>query len=403
MGKIKYLFDYSNFATVAPFFLSSFFWNVALGMTYILIPLYARSLGMSGVQIGTMIALPVTFQIGFTLLGGALIDRAGGKNTAMIAYVLTCISGAAFMASASFVLMFAAQLIMVVARSIFWPATWALAGDLPGEPAKQFGRLNAATNAGQFAGTAVAGFIIVHTGYRFGFGSMVAAGLMAILLIQIYPIAATMRRASTDSAYAIYRKLFRKRTIRYGMLCSYISALPISLSFSFYPILLVEQGFDFDITGLLMSLRAAGAIAAGLVAGYLIPHIRGIATPLISASAVGLMVILGAAVSQPIAIGIFLFILGVGSATMLMYAQMLIVQATAKAVRGSAMALINAGWCVSLFTTPLFMGALNDLFGIQTAFCIMGAFTLTCALALIPLQHWALIAESELSADCLGK
>ena len=53
----------SSFASVAPFYLSSFAWNFALGMTYILIPLYARSLGMSGVQIGTLLALPVILPV----------------------------------------------------------------------------------------------------------------------------------------------------------------------------------------------------------------------------------------------------------------------------------------------------------------------------------------------------
>jgi hypothetical protein len=44
---------------VLPFFLSSFSWNFALGMTYPLVPLYANQLGMSGVGIGTLVALPV--------------------------------------------------------------------------------------------------------------------------------------------------------------------------------------------------------------------------------------------------------------------------------------------------------------------------------------------------------
>ena len=46
-----------SIAALAPFFLSSFAWNFALGSTYILVPLYALSLGMTGVQIGALVAL----------------------------------------------------------------------------------------------------------------------------------------------------------------------------------------------------------------------------------------------------------------------------------------------------------------------------------------------------------
>jgi MFS family permease len=117
----------SSFASVAPFYLSSFAWNFALGMTYILIPLYARSLGMSGVQIGTLLALPVILQIVFSLIGGAFTDRVGGKKMAMAACVMTSLAGIVFMAAGSFAGMFAAQLLMVMARAMFWPATWSLA------------------------------------------------------------------------------------------------------------------------------------------------------------------------------------------------------------------------------------------------------------------------------------
>lgn len=378
---------------IAPFFLSSFAWNVALGMTYILIPLYARSLGMSGVQIGTLIALPVVLQIGFTLLGGALSDRVGGKNMAMAACVLTGVSGVAFMVSAGFASMLAAQFMMVIARAVFWPATWSLASQLPGHAGKQMGRLNAYTNAGQIAGTAVAGFIIGHAGFMFGFGAMAAAGFAALALNQMVRIAAAAPRAPAGSVFATYRTLFKNRAIRYTMLCAYISALPVALSFSFFPILLVEQGFDSNVTGSLLSLRAVGAIVAGYIAGHFITHTRGIGMPLVSAIVVGLSVALGAAVAQPVLISAFLLALGAGSAVMTLYFQLLVSQVSSMETRGSAMALGNLGWGISLLATPFSMGILKDLIGIQAAFYIMGGFGIVCGLALVPLQRWALAAE----------
>ena len=47
----------------APFYSSAFTWNFALGMTQLLIPLYARELGYSGVAIGSLIAFPIIVQM----------------------------------------------------------------------------------------------------------------------------------------------------------------------------------------------------------------------------------------------------------------------------------------------------------------------------------------------------
>ena len=58
-----------------PFFLASFTWNYGLGMTYVVVPLYAHHLGLSGAQIGTLFSTPVLIQMAVNLAGGAYADR----------------------------------------------------------------------------------------------------------------------------------------------------------------------------------------------------------------------------------------------------------------------------------------------------------------------------------------
>ena len=65
---------------LAPFFASAFVWNLALGMSHVLIPLYAYHLGYSGVAIGTLVSAPVVAQLAFNLVGGVWTDRIGGKR-----------------------------------------------------------------------------------------------------------------------------------------------------------------------------------------------------------------------------------------------------------------------------------------------------------------------------------
>jgi MFS family permease len=377
-----------SLVALAPFFLSSFAWNFALGSTYILVPLFARSLGMSGVQIGTLVALPVVLQIILNLVGGAFSDRLGGKTLAMAACATTVVTALLFMVSETFVPMFVAQLLMIVARAMFWPATWSMASQLPGASGVQMGRLNGATNAGQICGTGSAGFIIVEAGFRAGFGAMAVAALLALILNQMFRHA-TAPRGRSLPMIAAYRMLVKKRSVRFAMLCAYISALPISLSFSFFPILMVEQGFDSDATGALISLRAVGAIIAGFVAGHMVKQVRSVSAPLIASIVVGVSVALAAAFTQPWLISLFMLGLGAGSALMTIYFQMLISTVSSSETRGSAMALGGLGWGVSHLSTPLLMGVFKDWLDIHIAFYIIGCIALVCGLALLPLQRWA--------------
>ena len=61
---------------------------------------------------------------------------------------------------------------------MYWPASWTIGSELPGNRGEQMGRLNAITNVGQIAGTASAGFLIAW----FGFGpAFVTLGVMGAL------------------------------------------------------------------------------------------------------------------------------------------------------------------------------------------------------------------------------
>jgi predicted MFS family arabinose efflux permease len=364
-------------------------------MTFILIPLYASSLGMSGVQIGSLLSLPVVLHIAFSLAGGAFTDHLGGKNLSAFSCALTSIASAVFMASNSFIMLLAGQILMVIARSTFWTANLALATQLPGDPGKQMGRFTIATNAGQIAGSTLAGFIIAVSGFGFGFGTMAAAGLAALLMNQMYKNSVTGPKAGPKhTALGRYRELLGNRAIRFSMLCAYISALPISLMVSFYPILLIEHGLNSEVAGSLLSVRGIGAIAAGFFVGKLVKNVRVLRTPLISSMSVGLSVLLTVTVSPPMLIAVFMFILGAGSAVITTYAHMVIRETSSKEVRGSATALFNVGFGISHLTTPFVIGLLRDLIGIENAFYIVGSFTLLCGLSLIPVHQWAFGKDS---------
>ena len=372
-----------------PLLLVSFTWNYGLGMTYVVVPLYAASQGLSGVEIGLLFSLPVFAQVTFNLIGGAYTDRIGGRKIMLGSCFLLGIGALEFVFARGFWPLFVGQVLFVLARAAFWPATWSLASELPGERSRQLGRLNALTNLGQIAGTISAGFILAIAGFTASFLTLAAMGFIS--LIAGVPAKQLPRKPveAGRSLFANYGVLLKRPIIWYTVLCAYLSALPFSLSMSFYPLLLKDYGYDSETSGILIAIRAVGSIAAGLVASRFVKTGATSISPLIAGVVVALSVGLLPAYNNPIVIGILMITVGLGAGIMTLYFQITMSDYSGMAERGSALALGGLGWGFSHLTTPLAMGYLADHVGLVPGFYVLGAFAMLWTIALALIRPWA--------------
>ena len=358
-------------------------------MTWLAVPLYAHSQGLSNAEIGLLFAAPVLAQAPLNLVGGAYTDRIGGRRL-MIASCWAQGLGAVWLTFADgFWMLMAGQLTLVLSRAAFWPANWSMASELPGTRGVQLGRLNAVTNVGQILGTVLSGFLLAATGFSSTFGVLAGSALVACLLALGTQRTARPGDAARRNVLAGYAPLLRKPVILYSVVCAYVSALPFSLSISFYPLLLAQYGYGEGSSGLLVSLRAVGSIAASLLVARFVR--TGPETPwpvvcgLIVAASIGLLPL----VNHPAPIALWLLLVGAGSAAMTLYFQITIAEASRPEERGSALALGGLGWSVSHLSTPLIMGELADRYGIVHGFYAIGFFAAACAVAIALLRQWA--------------
>jgi MFS family permease len=372
----------------ASFFLASAAWNLGLGMTWLAVPLYAHAQGLSNAEIGALFAAPVLAQAPLNLVGGAYTDRIGGRRIMLGSCCVVSAAGCWFAFAQGFWMLMVGQFALILSRAAFWPATWAMASELPGERGVQLGHLNAVTNFGQIVGTVLGGFILARAGFLATFVALAGTGVISLvagLATQHKPA----KPAGPRHPLASYLPLLKRRIIVYTMLCAYLSALPFSLTMSFYPLLLAQFGHAEDTSGLLLSLRAAGSIFASLLAARFVrsgpetlwPVMCGLAV----AAAVGLLPL----VNHPAPIAFWMLVVGAGTAAMTLYFQITISEASAPAERGSALALGGLGWSVSHLSTPLLMGFLADRYGIVTGFYVLGGFALACALVIASSRQWA--------------
>jgi predicted MFS family arabinose efflux permease len=374
---------------VQAFFVASLAWNLGLGMTWLAVPLYAQSQGLSNAQIGALFAAPVLAQAFLNLAGGAYTDRIGGRRIMLGACWATVVAGLWFIFARGFWMLLGGQVLLIVSRAAFWPATWAMATELPGSRGVQLGRLNAVTNFGQIVGTALSGVALAVFGFKPTFALLAVIGVVSFVAGLRSPHGHPHPRTSTTGVLAGYWPLLRRRVIFYSMMCAYLSALPFSLSISFYPLLLSAFEYGEESSGLLLALRAVGSISASLFVARFVrsgpqtlwPVVCGV----LVAAGVGLLPTWNSAAP----IGFWLFLVGAGSAAMTLYFQITISEASRPEERGSALALGGLGWSASHFSTPLVMGFVADRYGLVNGFYVIGAAALVAAALIAWARRWA--------------
>ena len=372
----------------AAFFLVSLAWNLGLGMTWLAVPLYAYAQGLPNAEIGILFAVPVLAQAPLNLVGGAYTDRIGGRRILLGSCIATIAAGLWFMFAHGFWMLLAGQIVFVLARAAFWPATWAMASELPGARGTQLGRLNAVTSFGQIVGTTLCGFLLAASGFGPTFAALALTGVVALaagLWTEVQPRKPPQRQ----HVLAAYLPLLRSRIIGYAIMCAYLSALPFSLSMSFYPLLLAQYGYGEGTSGILLALRAVGSILASLLASRFVRTGPQTLWPVGCGIAVAASVGLVPTVNHIVPIAFWLVVVGAGTAAMTLYFQITISEVSRPQERGSALALGGLGWSVSHLTTPLVMGFLADRYGIVTGFFALGFVALLCAVAIAFLRRWA--------------
>ena len=370
------------------FFVASLAWNFGLGMTWLAVPLYAYSQGLSNAEIGALFAAPVLAQAPLNLVGGAYTDRIGGRRIMLGSCWATVAAGLWFIFAQGFWMLLLGQLALILSRAAFWPATWAMASELPGTRGVQLGRLNAVTNTGQILGTALCGFSLAALGFKATFAILALIGLVSFfagLATQPGPT----RAPRATGFLAGFWPLLRHRIIQYSVLCAYLSALPFSLSISFFPLLLTSFGYAEESSGLLLALRAVGSIGASLFVSRFVRSGPQTLWPVVCGVIVAASIGFLPAWNHVVPIAVCLFLVGAGSAAMTLYFQITISEASRPEERGSALALGGLGWSLSHFSTPLIMGVVADRYGLVPGFYVLGALALACALAIAWARRWA--------------
>src|SRR3954462_7398379 len=101
-------------------------------MTWLVVPLYAASQGLSNAQIGVLFSTPVLIQAALNLVGGAYTDRVGGRRIMLASCWVMAGAALWFLVAKGFWMLLAGQIGFVLPPGGVLAATWAMASALPG-------------------------------------------------------------------------------------------------------------------------------------------------------------------------------------------------------------------------------------------------------------------------------
>jgi len=369
-------------------FSSVFLWNFGLGVSHIVVPLYASHLGFSLVTIGSLFAIPVILQFVLGLISGATTDRWGGRVTLLLACGSPLIGGLIFSVADSLMMMLAGQMAISIGRGVFWPASQAIASALEGERSVQMGRLNASVSTGQITGTAGAGILLAATNFTTVFLTFTVLNLLALLICLLLPNSKRQGEPAKGGLFGAFGPLLKTRRIYYALLCAYICAQPVSLGQSFLPLLFEANGFKPDAIGPILSLRAVGATFSALLLARIIGSGRGPVLAALGACTIGIGLIVTARADSAQAAIIAMTFIGVSAGLLLLFYQLLVTELSHGGNRGTALAIAGSGWSLSHLTAPFIVGIIAEGVGLEQAFTIWGIGLFVLGLLMVPLNRW---------------
>jgi DHA1 family multidrug resistance protein-like MFS transporter len=361
--------------------LSIFSSMLGSGIVVPLLPLFAESLGASGLWLGMIFAGFPASRTLFTPLFGRLSDRRGRKLficTGLFAYAVISF---AFVWAGDVYQLFIIRLVHGVSGAMILPIAQAYVGDISpvGEEGKWMGYANAAFFSGYGFGPLMGGLVTEQLGMNIAFIAMGALNMIAFFIALIFLPEVTGKKTA-EAPRLSFGEMRRSRTMT--GLFSFRLALTLGRSsfFAFLPVFAaLTLGLKANIIGIIMAIHILLMALLGIPGGRIADVFSRRALVVLGAlvSLVYLALIPQSATLWPL---LGLVVLGsVGNALAVPAASAIAVEEGRKYGMGSTLAAFNVAMSIGMAVGPILSGAIVDFTDINAAFYFAAAAVLVGA------------------------
>lgn len=377
-------------------FASALLWNLCNGMLFVLTPLLGVTLGLSVLDIGSLVGLPYLVTIVMRFVGGAFADRYGEHRMLQACYSLNLLAAVALSAAGGFFSLMLSSFLSNLSRSMFWVPAQSMASQLSDRnPGKMLGQLSAANYTGQVLGLSMGGVLAGWLGYGHAFVVVIMGSVIGMLLgfalppIRLKPGDRTVWQITAGMG----RRLLQRRTwLLISSSCA--AAVPFGITQSVYPVYMSGLDFSEGWISVIISVRSIGPVAIGLALGSMIVIEREKLFYAVSMGGLGVC-ILGSAWTGGWPVALCIAGLGMAGAVADLLNQVQAVDLSRASDRSAVMASTGLGWNMSPMALPLALGWVAETWGFGAMFAATGGFFLLVALG-TPLVYRTLDAPDPL-------
>ncbi len=375
-------------------FLGALLWNMCNGMLFVLTPLFGVSLGLSVLDIGSLIGLPYIFTLVMRFVGGAFADRYGEHRMLQACYSLNVLAAVALCLAGGFFSLMLSSGLANLSRSMFWVPAQSMASQLSRRnPGRMLGQLSAANYIGQLLGLALGGILAGWLGYGPTFLLVTAACVIGMLLgfalppIRLIPGGRTVWQTTVGMS----RRLIERRTWLL-LTTSCAAAVPFGITQSIYPVYMSGLNFPEGWISVVIAVRSIGPVVIGLTLGSEITIQREKVFYATSMGGLGICILASAWTGGWLLLGLCIAGLGMAGGVADLLNQVQAVDLSRASDRSAVMAATGLGWNVAPMALPLLLGWAADVWGFGVMFLAAGCFFLLVA-AGTPLVYRILDAQ----------
>jgi MFS family permease len=376
---------------------SAFTVMVGVGVIAPLLPIFAESLGATGLWIGVIFSAYSFSRLIFLPIAGKLSDRYGRKRIVVSGLILYSFISLLYIISNTPEELSAVRFLHGISSAMIIPVAMAAAAEFSprGEEGYIIGVFNRSLFLGMASGPFIGGFVSDFIGYRYTFLVISLIGLVTLLFVFFtFPEIEVKRKELKISKI--------NTRVRGAFLFRFINSMGRGSILSFLPIYLGLIGYSAGVIGILISLNLFVSAIIQPSSGKLSDRIGTVYPVTLSAIFSAVLLFIIPRISEISILLILSVFLGVSSALAIPAIGAIVAVEGRDGGMGQLIGTLSASKSLGRIIGPLVSGAIYDLFGggvpgIQMAFNF-AAFLSILSILLFLLSNRSNISTKRLSS-----
>ncbi len=351
---------------------------LGLGIIAPLMPIYAKSLGATGIWLGIIFSGFSVSRAIFMPIVGKLSDKKGRKGFITSGLLLYSLISLLYILAGKVYHLTAVRLVHGLASAMVVPVAMAYIGEVAekGKEGSAMGSFNLALLLGTGAGPFLGGLLNDSFGIASVFYAM--AGLAAIAFLTTLLFLPDIRysgKREIDQPVS-FRETIKNNTMKGLLLYNAISAVGRGGIMAFLPILASRIDINASQVGIIISFHIFLIALLQSPSGRLADRYNKLFIVLIGSTVAGLALLLTPIARNFWQLFIISAVMGLGGAASMPAVAAITVEVGQKLGMGVSMGLFNTATSIGMIVAPLMAGLVMDALGIRPVFLAAGVISL---------------------------